>query len=216
MKKMILSVAILLLAAFTVNTAVAQIGIRGGVGFANVKYTNGDIEFQPDAKIGLSVGISKEIKVLGKFLKLAPELMLDVKGSKKIGILPEILNSYYGVSYNYVGLGLGAKINVPVLPIYVLGQPYFQYLVSGQTVINLDGDVTRTKIDDFGDTKRTEFGLNLGLGATFNVGPLGLFLEARYAVPMTKLDEATTVDTYTTNIKNKYFTVSLGLLIGGK
>ncbi len=214
MKKIILSLAILLVAAFTVNIAVAQIGIRGGVGFANVKYTNGDIEFQPDAKIGLSAGISKEIKVLGKFLKLAPELMFDVKGTK--GVESELLNSYYGVSYNYVGLGLGAKINVPVLPIYVLGQPYFQYLVSGQTVINLDGDVTRTKIDDFGDTKRTEFGLNLGLGATFNVGPLGLFLEARYAVPMTKLDEATTVDTYTTNIKNKYFTVSLGLLIGGK
>jgi len=211
MKKIILSFAILLVAAFTVNTANAQIGIRGGVGFANMKYTDKDIQFEPDSKIGLSVGISKEIKVLGKFLKLAPELMFDVKGTK--GVESELLNSYLGVSYNYVGLGLGAKVNVPVLPIYVLAQPYFQYLASGQVVANLDGDITRTKIEDFGDTKRGEFGVNLGLGASFNVGPLGLFAEARYAVPMTSLEEYSNTETY--KLKNKYFTVSLGILIGG-
>lgn len=209
MKKVILSFAILLIAAFTVN---AQIGIRGGLGFANVKYTNGAVDVNPDSKLGLSVGVSKEIKVIGKFIKLVPELQFDVKGTQGIDL--DILQ--VGVSHNYVGLGLGAKVKIPLLPVYALAQPYYQYLLGGQTVVtDANGDVTKSDLPDgyFDDVKRSEFGVNLGLGTQFTLGPVGLFLEARYAVPMTKLEEAKDAASY--DLKNKYFTVSLGFLFGG-
>ncbi len=209
MKKIILSLAVILTAVFAAN---AQIGIRGGVGFANVKYTDGNVDFSPESKLGLSAGISKEIKVIGKYVKLAPELLFDVKGSR--GEEVELTKTFYGASYNYLGLGLGVKVNLPVIPIYVLGQPYYQYLISGQSIVDVDGDVTKTKIDDFGDMNRSELGVNLGLGTSLHIGPVGLFLEARYAVPMTSLEEINETENY--KLKNKFFTVSVGILIGGK
>jgi len=210
MKRVILSFAILLIAAFTVN---AQIGIRGGLGFANVKYTDGAVDLNPDSKLGLSLGVSKEISVIGKFIKIVPELQFDLRGQGDLKTTILGVETSTSTTFNYLGLGVGAKVKIPLLPVYALGQPYFQYLVSGQNILKVGDNTTTEKIEDFGDMKRTEFGVNLGLGTQFTLGPVGMFLEARYAVPMTKLEEAKDAASY--DMKNKYFTVSLGFLFGG-
>lgn len=215
MKKVILAFAILLVAAFTVNKAVAQIGVRAGIGFSNIEYSGGTVDINPESKIGLSLGVSKEFKIIGQFLKLAPELMFDIRGQGESDFkLTDASTLKVGISYNYLGAGLGLKLKIPAVPVYVLAQPYYQYIIGGQQVVtDENGLETTLKMDDLGDIKRSELGLNLGLGTKLQLGPVGLFLEARYSIPMTTLGEYKNIETY--DMKNKYFTVSVGFLIGG-
>ena len=88
----------------------------------------------------------------------------------------------------------------------IIGGPTFGYAVAGS--VSPDGEPKEKFTDeDWEYIERFEFGVNVGIGFGYNVGPGYLYLDTRYMQGLSNLDTEEDV-----TIKNKGVILSLGFM----
>lgn len=161
MKRIIISAVMLLLikGAFAQHV---QIGIKGGVNFANI--ANDAADNDADTKTGFHLGGLAHIHLTRSF-----------------AIQPELVYSTQGAEYNNGKLKLN-YINIPVLGQYMFGNG-FRLQTGPQlgilTTSEWESGNTETDVDDFSNA---DFSWSFGAGY---VGKNGLGIDARYNLGLT-------------------------------
>ncbi|WP_162499825.1 porin family protein [Mucilaginibacter terrigena] len=200
MKKILL----LLCCAFAASTAFAQVpsfGIRGGVNFAKISASNGNLTASTNSTTTFAVGVFADFK-FGS-LSLQPALNYTGKGGEGDsgnGGTTKIKTYYVQVPVNLV-------YHVPAVfgNVYFGGGPYVGVGVSGKTTITENGSSVSEDItfgDDQDDIKRTDFGLNGIAGLEFNNG---FILGVNYDLGLSNIANENSFST-----KNRVFGVSVG------
>ena len=162
MKKTILLVAILLVAlAPNAQAQLLQIGIKGGLNYANI---NG-AEVQTDAITSYHAGLVAEIKLLDKFA-IQPELLYSTQGATYKTALGDFKNEL-----GYIAIPVLAKIYLNNSLSLEMG-PQASFLLSEKN----NFDVSNSNTFDF------SVAAGLGLKVTKNI-----FLQGRYVLGLTDI-----------------------------
>lgn len=192
-----------------------KIGAKAGVNFANFSGDAVDTKM----KTGFHVGGLVEIFINEKF-SVQPELLYSSQGAK---LETERLELYEGA--NRLNGKIDQKmtldyINVPIMAKYYVAEgfsiqagPQVGFLVKAETVLKTSASINginlplpselneTTDIKD--EVKPVDFGLNFGVGYEL---PLGIFIDARYNLGLSKLPE----DNYSDKVKNTVIQISIG------
>lgn len=165
MKKISLIFAVSLFGMFNSNAQMLQIGIKGGVNFAN--YTNGEIEGVDFNQVtSYHFGLVTELKLLEN-LSLQPELLYSTQGSELEGFGEQIKNEL-----GYISLPVMAKFYLTDNGLSIEAGPQFSFLVSEKNEV------------DASDTNTFDFGLGGGLSYKITDG---LFISGRYVAGLTEV-----------------------------
>ena len=184
-------------------SAQVNLGILGGLNLANMRA-------DPDQGVDLStrtgIGIGGVVDIgLGNTSALRLEPMFLQKGSK-IGV---------------EGLGELGKIKVSYIEVPVMLKLAFgtgnakPYVMAGPTI----GFVLSAKLDDEDikdEIKNTDFGLSFGGGVSIPAGNNSIFVEARYALGLSDINDDP--DDPDTKLKTKGIQIFAGITfpLGGK
>lgn len=191
--KKLLYTCLLMTGLLLVNqaTANAQIGIRGGVNFANV---TGDVD-NTDARTGLMVGVYTSFAVPGSPISIQPEVLYSQQGYKMDD--PEFGEATAKIDY----------IKVPVLAKFSFGGggmispqiyagPYIGFKANAKAEV--DGEE-----QDIENIKSTDFGVSVGADLFIN----SLFsLGARYSAGLTSIADEGGAD-----VNNSVFSIVAGI-----
>lgn len=180
MKKLVLATVIAIFGFAAAHAQEIQLGVKGGLNFANV---NGDNTPNNDIVTAFNVGLVAEIPLAEQF-----------------SFQPELLFSGQGFSFNDRLVALN-YLNLPLMGKYYLTKgfsleagPQIGFLLSAK---NEDIDVK----DAF---KTVDFGVNFGLGYKLDNG---LNFGARYNLGLSDINN---LDATTTKITNGVIQVSVG------
>lgn len=194
MKKSILMVmALVVCVALIASPALAQskmkfqLGIKAGVGMANVseKDTSGNSVSGNKSKLGLDAGV---------FFRIMP--------SEQFCIQPEVLYAMKGTKFDDAGDITNEKINadyieIPVLVKYLIPTqgnfkpnifvgPYVGILASLKHKWTENG--ADSTVDAKDEAKSTDFGAVFGVGFDYKVGESGMFtFDARYSLGLSNI-----------------------------
>ncbi|HEK20286.1 MULTISPECIES: porin family protein [unclassified Mucilaginibacter] len=202
MKKILLSIC----CAFVATATFAQVpsfGIRGGVNFASLSASNGNISISTGSTTTFAAGLFADFKV-GTNTTIQPALNYTGKGGNIAddGTKVDIKTYYLQVPVNvvyHVPAGFGH--------VYLGAGPYVAFGLNGK-VKGTDGNNTASQDITFGsgpeDFKRVDAGLNGIAGLEFNSGFL---LGINYDLGLTDIgnDGSSEVST-----KNRVFGISIG------
>lgn len=197
-----LSLLLLLSISFGVN---AQISIGPKLGI-NIATLGGDDTDEAKSLLGFQAGITAEIGITEKF-SFQPELLYFQKGYRD--------DDFFELDFalNYIEIPLLAKIHFgdsESTSFFATVGPSFGF---GQK-IKISGDGQSEKFDfDESGLKTFDLGLSIGFGVQLPLGPGNLFIDARYLLGLTSLDDSDD----DLNIKNRGIGIAAGFLfpIGG-
>lgn len=174
------SILLLPFALLLLNTAFAQIGIKGGVNIASIgeeheNVSRDDIENHSiaGAVVGLTFGAN-----IGDILTIQPELLYSQSGGRNTY---EFLGTETEVSYrfNYLELPVLAKLKLgnadgTGVGFHIAAGPWIGYALNGtrKTVLTI-GEITSEDEDDYDfddedDAKRINYGLIGAVGFSFS------------------------------------------------
>ncbi|SFQ41580.1 porin family protein [Hymenobacter arizonensis] len=197
MKKVILSLGLLVGVTAAAQAQNVTFGLKAGVNLANV---TGDNTRELKSIIGANGGLAANFG-FSDLLSVQPELLYSMKGTK------------YEVS-NYKREGRLNYLDVPVLVKFNADGPFFElgpqvgFLVSQKTTEEVGGRTASTNSTD--GTRKVDFGYVLGLGYQLASGPsLGL----RYNGGFSDLSDPSVAGAVT---RNSVFQFQLGYMFGGK
>ncbi len=165
-------------------TTQAQVAIKAGVNFANMKFEeeNPDIEdLARNGSIGFTGGLVFLLPI-GDVFAVQPELLFSQKGAESsYTVLGQTFTSK--LTYNYIDIPLLLRLSLGEtygegLGLYVNGGGYVGYALNGKNkfsnpITNGETDIT---FDDVDDQRRVDFGVALGAGVTLG----NLFFDLRY------------------------------------
>jgi len=194
-------VALFVLLAIVPTSAQNRIGFTGGLNLAN-------ISVDPDQGLDLS---SRTGFGFGG--------VLDLGLSENVALHVEPMFLQKGSNVNVQGLGeiklKASYIEVPVLFKIALGTSTTRpYVMAGPSIgILLSAKADDTDIKD--TTKSTDFGLAFGAGVSFPAGNNSVFVEGRYALGLSDINDDATDDT---KIKTKgiQFMAGVTFPLGGQ
>jgi hypothetical protein len=196
MKKIVLSLAVLVGAATAAQAQNVTFGIKAGVNLANVSGDNTD-EFK--SIVGANAGIAANFG-FSDLLSFQPELLYSMKGAKL-----EQGSDKVESRINYLDVPLLLKLNADG-PFFEAG-PQVGFLVSQKTTYDIGGMSTSSTSTD--GTRKVDLGYVLGVGYQLASGPsLGL----RYNGGISDLSDPSTDD----KNRNSVFQIQLGYMFGGK
>lgn len=183
----------------------AQVKISGGI-LAGLNMANASIDPSPS---GVSLGTRTGFGFGG---------VLDFSFAGGVGIHVEPMYLQKGTKATYTGGETDLKVNYIEIPAmltytfdtgagqvepYVMAGPTFGIRLSAtSTTNNVDTDIKST-------TKSTDFGATFGAGARLPVGMNSLFLEARYSIGFSDVNNDPTAPN--TTIKTKGFQIFAGI-----
>ncbi len=203
MKKMIiLVVALFTLIAVLPATAQVNFGVIGGLNLAN-------LSVDPDAGVDISnrtaFGIGGILSFgVGETLALQLEPMFLQKGAKlKLSDLGFTLEAEIKVSYIEVPAMLKFAFGSGDTKPYVMAGPTVGYLLSAK----VKDDMEEQDIKD--DVKNIDFGLAFGGGVSLPMGNNTLFVEARYSLGLSDINDDP--DDPDTSIKTKGIQIMAGI-----
>jgi hypothetical protein len=175
MKKTILTAALALAAIFGTNsyaqTSSAQLGVKGGINFANF---TGDAD-GAKAKVGFNLGLTVDYK-LAASVYLLSGLEYTLKGCK---VEESGASVSLGLGYIQLPVHIGYKTEISQGTNLVLhAGPYFAYaakgtLKSGGVSVNWFDE----NVDDIFKPKRFDAGLGIGAGLEFGKIAVGLGVD---------------------------------------
>jgi len=221
MRKLILIVV----AVFVAVSLNAQIGVKVGYGLSKLSVDNPDENTKMSK--GLTIGAVYEKNLVGEIIGVRVEGLYTQKGYdyyNKTEILGAQNITDFSVSVDYIEIPVLAKVKVG--PIYGVAGPYFGIAIKGEQLGTSEssflGVTTVTDIQDdlFSSDnsldpvlyKKTDFGIQAGLGYEFGLPFAKAFLEARAGIGMSDLNEIESEsDDYS---KNLAFNLSVGILLG--
>lgn len=194
MKKIGLSLSVLMLTSSVLFAQVPQFGIKGGVNVSNLTNNQGT---QTSSRVGFHVGALAHIHVAPS-IAIQPEAVYSSQGFKYIYDAPGTYNGEHSVALDY--------INIPVLFQYMIGTgfrletgPQLGILVNAQDRQNGNN----TGIFTTSDFKSTDFSWAFGAGL---LSSSGLGLDVRYNVGISNVRN---VPGYTSNVRNGVFQAGL-------
>jgi len=218
MKKLVLW--LLLLSAFGLvmpASAQVQLGLIGGLNLANIS-VDPDSDPKPSSLAAFGVGGIVHIR-LGENLALQLEPMYLQKGAKQEGSFtdPDLgitVNTDIKVKGNYLEvpamlkLAFGTSTTKP----YLMAGPMVGFLLSAKVKGSISAPgFTNLEIDDDikDQTKSIDFGVGFGGGVSFPAGTNSIFVEGRYALGLTNInDDPEDPDT---DVKTKGIQVMAGI-----
>jgi len=215
-KVLLLSLALTLV----LGVSAQRIGVKLGANVAGM-YSTTPVDGSK-ALTGLHAGLVVEKKIIA-LLSVRSNIMFSQKGYSVDDTYTTVgveVNNKYKALLNYGTVDLQAKLKLG--PGYVVAGPYFGYAINGSTAgeTTVAGVATSFDNDMFDEDaliqtmNKTDFGLNVGLGAEFGLGPLHAFGELSYGHGLSNLyhDDFTKVfpDEKATNF---VVGVSLGILL---
>ena len=167
MKKLKLTLIIVMIAIAGAASAQVSLGIKGGVNMSNFW---GDELTHKNAKVGFNAGIAADYAFLPD-MSIQSGLFFTTKGFKYDS---DILDYTQNLMYLQIPVHYAYKVTVtPGTRIVFHGGPYVAYGVGGKTDVKV-GTLNLPNSDVFGDGvaqyKRFDAGLGLGVGAEF--GPI--------------------------------------------
>ncbi|MBD1386337.1 PorT family protein [Mucilaginibacter rigui] len=204
MKKILLLVC----CAFAASTAFAQLptfGIRGGVNFAKLTASSGNLSASTSNTTTFAAGLFADFKV-GTAVSIQPALNFTGKGGKvtltDFGTAGDLKTYYVQVPVNIV-----YHIPAVIGNVYFGAGPYVGVGVSGKAKGTDDqgNSVSEDiKFGNNGELKRTDLGLNGIAGVEFKGG---LILGINYDLGLSNIANNTSNDE---SLKNRVFGVSVG------
>ena len=192
MKKPLLNLlALFVLFSFAVQVHAQSVGVKAGV---NIASWAGDDIFDEDvfsSITGLQFGAVAVLPVSDKFA-IQPELLFLQKGfENEIDFLSEKIITT--TTLNYLEIPILARITLTEGPtqIFVNAGPSIG-LGLGGTIKSEAGGVEEEEDFDFdeNDTNSFDLGLAVGAGVQFEVGPGNLFIDVRYLLGLSGLDDS--------------------------
>ena len=200
---------------FTAEALQSQtsVGLRGGLNISKWDWSDAEYNdvtknstnfvFGIPVRIGLGGGLSLQtgIDYIRKGVTLEEE-DLGISGKSVISLnyieIPAMLQ--FGFDLGGVGIGLQAG---PSLGYGLDGKVDSEFTIAGQT------EKESEEIDwDEDEIARTDFGLNLGAFLGFEMTTVNLFLDARYQLGLTDLNDSDDGE----EAKNRGIQISLGFL----
>ncbi len=182
MKKLILALAIIFCAIYSVNSQESHFGVKAGVNFASI---GGDDTEDADGRTSFHVGVLAELMFTDQF-----------------GIQPEVLYSSQGAKAEDSESGFTAKgelkldyINVPILAKYIFSPgfsahlgPQIGFLTNAEFEYEESfGGETISGTEDVKEFMNDiDFGLAGGLGYKLD---MGLFFNARYVLGISDIND---------------------------
>jgi hypothetical protein len=200
MKKLLLSLCLLLTIGLFANQAVAQtgFGIRGGVNFANLNDIDGEVE----SRTALMGGFYFNFPVTNSPVSIQPEVLYSQKGF-------ETGDDTFQLDY----------IEIPVLAKFdfitdgsITPNVYFGPYVG----FNVNADISGENNDFFGgnseadiedSVENTDFGVVVGAGLDFGRIDLGV----RYSAGLTEIYEDGLFEDNNSGAKNGVFSITAGI-----
>jgi hypothetical protein len=149
-------------------------------------------DLNPKNSTGLALGALLEIG-LGERFAIQPEVNLVAKGYR----LDDDGFSDYTEKFNYLEVPLLLKLRFggENIGVYLAAGPSFGYALSGHkkgTTI-FGGQVDEDIDFDQDLLKRTDFGAQAGIGINLGLGPGALFVDGRYLLGFTDLNDDPTL-----------------------
>jgi len=153
----------------------SRVGIRAGVNISKQQFDQGDLDVNPESKLGMDLALIAEFPIHESF-SIVPEFHWMQKGAKI-----EDLNNGFEESirtFNYLEIPVLAKFNFGNpsgdAGFFLFLGPSLGYLFSAT---DKDGDGNTNDID-LDDYKRTEVGAHLGAGIRLGI----VNIDARYVL----------------------------------
>lgn len=196
MKKTFFSFIIcVILFVFSHKPLLAEVGIKGGIGFYNMSsdppifaFKIGDDERIPDLKsiMSFQAGAFWWFDI-SKYLALQPEIYYVIRGTRASEIF-DATEVKATLKIDYLDIPLLIKFKIPskssIRPILFAG-PYIGFRLNAQSVIEVAGQ--ETEIDYKELIKNQYMGLIVGGGIEFNFKSMTLILEGRYSFGVTSI-----------------------------
>ena len=198
MKTAVLSVAILI----SVTLSFAQqnritFGVEGGISLATLSTDNANYKDVYESRTGYAAGLAFQYN-FPKVLSLRTGVMYELKGTffptdsaSAVANPTATIDALEQIDYLTVPLLLratfGDKINF-----FVNAGPYWALLLKRTLILEAAANYAGEEIDLTDDTKKTEFGISAGIGASavFNER-IVISLEARNNLGMTDIEPET-------------------------
>lgn len=223
MKKLLLSVGLVIGVASAASAQQSGFGLKGGVGLSNVK---GDDAGKSQNLVGFQAGLMADFS-LGDRLLFHPELLYSQKGAKV-----DVTDSYVTSAGTYTSTETGhvrlAYLDLPLLLRVKAAGVFFeagpqlgvllsQHVEGTQTTVvtytGATGSVMNTQTQNSNSTDGTR---KLDVGYVLGVGyhlPLGLEVGVRYNGGLASLDDS---NNSAAKVHNSVFQLQLGYLFSGK
>ncbi len=216
--KKIFSMLLIVAFVFTAASVKAQFKIGAKVGYTMSQFnTDGLGKDDMGIKSGYSFGTMVNIGFL-PFLSFQPEFNYTQKGVVYKG------KTLLGFDYltkkttNYLHVPINLKINIPVIPVYLIAGPYVSYGLTSTLYNEVAGTPVfdNTSVDfsydkNSFDIRPFDFGVNFGTGYKKDLllGLVTLFAEVRFDVSLLDTDNFT--GSYA---KNRNVGINAGILFG--
>ncbi len=197
MKKLTLLVAVMLLGISTVSLSQIKYGIKAGLTSANQDWSAGGISINPDARMGLAMGVFVNFMISDK-IGIQPELLYVMKGAKVDGaFFDEEATEDVTLKADY--------LSIPIMVKYYFGGlnlqagPTFDLLMSAKSVYDDEDEDIKDQL------KGMDMGLAFGLGYDL---PMKLGFDLRYIIGLSDINDSE--DMTGVEMKNKclMFTVA--------
>ncbi|MBF9236462.1 PorT family protein [Hymenobacter sp. BT683] len=192
MKKVLLSLGLLMSVATAASAQEIRFGVKAGANYSSITANNTD---GVESKIGLHAGALANF-ALSDLISIQPEVLYSQKGYQS--------EEYNDIKYkiNYIDVPLLVKVNAGGL--FFEGGPQVGFL-AGAKVTNGDADT-----DIKGRYDRVDFGYVAGLGYQATSGPM---IGLRYNGGISTISKG---DINPNKIRNSVFQLYVGYVFGGK
>ena len=193
-----------------------SLGVKAGIDLSRVSNEDLPSGMEKVSKIGFQGGFVGNLG-FGKFLSVQMELLFAQKGFK-------IKETESGVTVkawttvNYLEIPLLLKFSLPAGPVVIFANvgPSFGIGLTGKIATEPDLGMDQKVSFDDGGLKRFDFGLLFGAGAGIKVGPGLIYLDLRYGLGISDINNVTdavkNADGYKKN-SNRNFGIAVGYLI---
>ena len=191
MKNVTKLLTLVLFFSISANSYTQSIGLKVG---ANIASWAGDDIFDEDvysSVTGLQLGLVAEIPFSDKFA-VQPELLYLQKGSAaEFEFLGDKITTT--TKFNYLEIPILAKFALTDGPaqVFLNAGPSIGFGLNGTLTTEAGGAEEESDLDfDEEGIVRMDLGLALGAGVQFNTGPGKLFVDVRYLMGLTSLDDS--------------------------
>ncbi len=207
MKKLLIVLVVYLFANQVAEAQLFQYGLKGGIGFSNLKFSDvsgiedGDDVYSlvtGDAVAGYHIGLQTRIKIAMIFIQ--PELYFNAGGGAVEQVHENGATEILNIKFNSIDLPVlvGAKLG----PIRLMLGPTGSYVISGKNELtSLDPDYALL-------SSSMTWGWQGGIGVDISK----FTLDLRYEGSLSKFGESIKIDgnTYTMDARPNQFLISLG------
>jgi hypothetical protein len=192
-----------------------SIGMKLGIDLSS--WSNVDVSgsMKKPSKLGFQGGFIAKYGI-NKFLGVQAELLFAQKGMKIKATQGNVTVKSW-VTVNYLEIPILTNFTFPVGPVVLMGNigPYFGIGLTANLATDPDVGLNQKVKFENGSLKRFDMGLLFGAGVGYKIGKGLLFMDLRYGLGLSDINDIDDADKGTSYEKNsnRNFGISFGYLI---